>query len=102
MYYDYCFKSKNRAQMLTQLALAGIIESANGELIPNHLINIDVIGTISKVSDEEIVDSEGNKYMALKNIPGWHFNVRAVVELTPEQLSQFTRCNPETPERTWA
>jgi hypothetical protein len=102
MYHDYCFKSDSMEDMLEQLTLAGLADLVDDELIPNDLINIDVIGIISKASGEEIIDSEGNKYRAYENIPGWHFNVRSAVELTTQQLSHFTRCNPETPERVWS
>lgn len=90
---DYMLRTTTESAMLTALIAAGVAQEATdhgGEVnvFPTEGISIDHIGAIPPKTD-----IDGNILS-----PGdsrWHTNIRAVIELTEEQITALPTFAPE-------
>ncbi len=90
---DYMLRTPTESDMDDALIAAGVAQEATdaaGEVmvIPTVGISIDHIGPIPPR-----VDQDGNPVS-----PGdtrWHTNIRAMIELTPEQVTALPTFTPE-------
>jgi len=90
---DYMLRTPTESDMEDALIAAGVAQEATdaeGEVmvIPTAGISIDHIGAIPPT-----VDIDGNILS-----PGdtrWHTNIRAIIELTPEQITALPTFTPE-------
>lgn len=81
---DYFLRATNEAEMNADLLAAAIIDS-EGIVYPGF--DLSVIGVINKDGEE---------------IPGWHANLRASVELMDSQIAELPIIQPpEHPVRVW-
>ena len=90
---DYMLRTTTESAMLTALIAAGVAQETtdiegNVIVIPTAGISIDHIGAIPPR-----VDQDGNPVS-----PGdtrWHTNIRAVIELTEQQITALPTFTPE-------
>lgn len=90
---DYLLRTPTESAMDDALIAAGVAQEATnteGEVmvVPTEGISIDHIGAIPPT-----VDIDGNILS-----PGdtrWHTNIRAMIELTPEQVTALPTFTPE-------
>ena len=90
---DYMLRTTTESAMLTALIAAGLAQETTdteGEImvIPTQGISIDHIGPI-----QPTVDIDG-----VQTSPGdsrWHTNIRAMIELTPAQITALPTFTPE-------
>ncbi len=90
---DYMLRTPTESDMDDALIAAGVAQEATdaaGEVmvIPTVGISIDHIGAIPPR-----VDDEGN--IITPGDPRWHTNIRAMIELTPEQITALPTFTPE-------
>jgi len=90
---DYLLRTTTESAMLTALKAAGLTQDATGYdgstiVVPTAGISIDHIGAIPPR-----VDDEGN--IITPGDPRWHTNIRAMIELTPEQITALPTFTPE-------
>jgi hypothetical protein len=90
---DYMLRTTTESAMLTALIAAGVAQEATdaeGEVmaIPTTGISIDHIGAIPPKTD-----IDGN--ILSPGDPRWHTNIRAMIELTPEQVTALPTFTPE-------
>lgn len=100
---DYYIKTSSEQELwttLTQLGLAQWAEDAQ-RFIPIG-INLDIIGTIYKSTDNMnmMMTAEGVQFVEQIPIDGFHANIRGI--LTEEQQSALPLISaPVTPHRVW-
>jgi len=90
---DYLLRTATESAMLSALKSAGLTQDAtNAEgiavVVPTAGISIDHIGPIPPT-----VDIDGNPVSP--GDPRWHTNIRATIELTPEQVTALPTFTPE-------
>ena len=90
---DYMLRTTTESAMLTALIAAGVAQEAtdiegNVIVIPTAGISIDHIGAIPPR-----VDQDGNPVSP--GDPRWHTNIRAVIELTEQQITSLPTFTPE-------
>jgi hypothetical protein len=90
---DYMLRTTTESEMEDALIAAGVaqeITDIEGEVIviPTTGISIDHIGAISPR-----VDQDGNPVSP--GDPRWHTNIRAMIELTPAQVTALPTFTPE-------
>tara|TARA_R110002126_G_scaffold139714_1_gene284518 strand:- start:23 stop:325 length:303 start_codon:yes stop_codon:yes gene_type:complete len=90
---DYMLRTTTESAMLTALIAAGVAQEATdieGEVmvIPTQGISIDHIGAIPPKTD-----IDGNPVSP--GDPRWHTNIRAVIELTEQQITALPTFTPE-------
>jgi len=90
---DYMLRTTTESAMLTALKSAGLAQDSatfDGStiVVPTAGISIDHIGPIPPTVDKDGVQTS----------PGdarWHTNIRAMIELTPEQVTALPTFTPE-------
>jgi hypothetical protein len=90
---DFYLKAADEAEMNAALIDAGLAYEEDDTLHPAFGVSLDVIGTITRIVDEEPV-----------TLPGYHVNVRTP-SLTEAQLAQLQAViivPPNQPYRVWA
>lgn len=90
---DYLLRTTTESEMEDILIAAGVAQEATdteGEVmvIPTEGISIDHIGAIPPT-----VDINGN--IVKPGDPRWHTNIRAMIELTQEQITVLPTFTPE-------
>ena len=90
---DYMLRTSTESEMEDILIAAGVAQEAtdtegNVIVIPTAGISIDHIGAIPPR-----VDQDGNPVSP--GDPRWHTNIRAVIELTDEQITALPTFTPE-------
>jgi len=91
---DIYLKFSNEEQASQALISFGFVQDESGVFyLPG--ICIDVIGVIYTTDN---TDDEEPEYSPE---PGWHINLRVVVEIDTSALAPFM-VNPDTPARVWA
>jgi hypothetical protein len=90
---DYMLRTSTESDMDNILIAAGFaqeVTDVNGNVmvVPIAGISIDHIGAIPPR-----VDDEGN--IITPGDPRWHTNIRAMIELTPEQVAALPTFTPE-------
>jgi len=90
---DYLLRTPTESAMEDILIAAGLAQEATdtqGEVtvVPTAGISIDHIGAIPPR-----VDQDGN--ILSPGDPRWHTNIRAMIELTPEQVTALPTFTPE-------
>ena len=73
---DYLLRTTTKSEMEDALIAAGLAERIDGQLIPEQGISIDHVG-------------------AIKTDVRWHTNIRAMIELTEEQITALPTFTPE-------
>ena len=86
-------RTPTESDMDDALIAAGVAQEAtdaegNVMVVPTAGISIDHIGAIPPR-----VDDEGN--IITPGDPRWHTNIRAMIELTPEQITALPTFTPE-------
>ena len=90
---DYLLRTTTESAMLTALIAAGVAQEATDiegqvTVIPTAGISIDHIGAIPPR-----VDQDGNPVSP--GDPRWHTNIRAMIELTEQQITALPTFTPE-------
>ena len=90
---DYMLRTTTESEMKDILIAAGVAQEAtdhegNVIVIPTAGISIDHIGAIPPR-----VDQDGNPVSP--GDPRWHTNIRAVIELTEQQITALPTFTPE-------
>ncbi len=90
---DYMLRTPTESDMEDILIAAGLAQEATdteGEVrvLPTEGISIDHIGAIPPKTD-----IDGN--IITPGDPRWHTNIRAMIELTPEQVTALPTFTPE-------
>ena len=90
---DYMLRTTTESEMEDILIAAGVAQEAtdhegNVIVIPTAGISIDHIGAIPPR-----VDQDGNPVSP--GDPRWHTNIRAVIELTEQQITALPTFTPE-------
>jgi len=90
---DYLLRTPTESAMEDILIAAGLAKETTdtqGEVtvVPTAGISIDHIGAIPPT-----VDIDGN--ILKPGDPRWHTNIRAMIELTPEQVTALPTFTPE-------
>jgi len=90
---DYMLRTSTESVMEDILIAAGLAQETTdheGEVtvVPTEGISIDHIGAIPPR-----VDQDGNPVSP--GDPRWHTNIRAMIELTPEQITALPTFTPE-------
>ena len=90
---DYMLRTTTESEMEDILIAAGVAQEATdheGEVIviPTAGISIDHIGAIPPK-----IDIDGN--ILSPGDPRWHTNIRAMIELTEEQITALPTFTPE-------
>jgi hypothetical protein len=89
----YMLRTENYAAMESALFAVGLITDGTdmygvATVIPIPGISVDHIGAIPPT-----VDIDGNPVSP--GDPRWHTNIRAMIELTPEQVTSLPTFTPE-------
>ena len=90
---DYMLRTTTESEMEDILIAAGVAQEATDTegavmVIPTAGISIDHIGAIPPR-----VDQDGNPVSP--GDPRWHTNIRAMIELTPAQVTALPTFTPE-------
>jgi hypothetical protein len=109
---NYYLKTADEAALYEALEAAGLYQKVYSEFDEEGnpvgefewqrvgQYDLDIIGFISKPSEETALDADGNEVPVMTFIDGYHANIRGI---TAEQAAQLpTIAKPSSPVRIWA
>lgn len=88
---DFYLKTASETELWKALVDAGLAV-ANDNGYATQGCALDIIGEITKQTGEDTFEV----------LPGFHANLRVLVELTEEQIAVLPTIEVETPSRVWA